>query len=37
MPQSTSEQRRLMAGLFAFAAVVFVAGIVVVAFLAGVL
>ncbi len=35
MAQATSKQRRLLAGLFVFAAAVFVGGIVVVAWLAG--
>jgi hypothetical protein len=35
MAEATSGQRRLLAGLFAFAALIFVGGIVVVAFLAG--
>ena len=37
MPGSSPKQRRLRTGLFVFAAAVFVGGIVVVAFLAGVL
>lgn len=37
MAEPTPQQRRLLAGLFVFAGVVFVVGIVVVAFLAGVL
>ncbi len=37
MAQPTPKQRRLMAGLFVFAALVFVGGIAVVAFLAGAL
>jgi len=36
MAEATPKQRRLLVGLFVFAAVVFVAGIVVVAWLAGV-
>lgn len=35
MAEPTPGQRRLLAGLFVFAAIIFVAGIVVVAFLAG--
>ncbi len=35
MAEPTPEQRRLLAGLFVFAVLVFVVGIVVVAFLAG--
>jgi hypothetical protein len=37
MPNATSGQRRLMIGLFAFAAVLFVGGIVVIGWVAGVL
>jgi len=37
MAEPTPKQRRLMAGLFVFAALVFAGGIVVVAFLAGAL
>lgn len=37
MAEPTPAQRRLLTGLFVFAAVVFVVGIVVVAFLAGVI
>jgi hypothetical protein len=35
MADPTPEQRRLLTGLFVFAGLVFVGGIVVVAFLAG--
>jgi len=37
MPEPTTGQRRLLAGLFVFAAVVFVVGIVVVGWIAGVI
>ena len=37
MAEATPKQRRLLTGLFVFAAAVFVGGIVVVALLAGVI
>jgi hypothetical protein len=37
MAEATPRQRRLLAGLFVFATAVFVGGIVVVAWLAGVI